>query len=506
MPSIRNLTLNGLAMATLCAGVFATVTPRIELYGSSAAGLTWGACPPMFPPPLECANYTVPLDWNHPEGNETVQLGMVRLAATAPSERIGPLFMNPGGPGRNATRMVADLARWSRLDSRIRRRFDIIGLDPRGVGLSTPLRCDAAIYNQPKVGSPTPEAAFDDLVARNRAIGESCRAKSGRLIDFMDTVSAAKDHEAVRKAVGGEKASFFGGSYGTQLFATYAHLFPHSVRAMALDSILLHSKSATSNVRVDSTAFGATLKHFFAQCKSNPDCALYGEDGEALFSALLDWAEKTPIPAPGCVKRYFRWWSPQCHTELSDGDILSLVHGLLAEPRKWSGLSQALARAIRSNDATLLSKMGPLPTAPRFAGRAVLCQDWERHGSSTSAELQALHEVAQRASPLTRGASNILSFYAGCVGWPANTTNPPSRLEYKGQTPMLLVSARYDPLTSYEWAVGLQQELGGDDRAVLLTRDGAGHGSFFDGGEAMRRINAYLLDLVLPEPGTVVES
>jgi hypothetical protein len=68
---------------------------------------------------------------------------------------------------------------------------------------------------------------------------------------------------------------------------------------------------------------------------------------------------------------------------------------------------------------------------------------------------------------------------------------------------MLQVNSLYDPSTSYTWAVGLQSEI---KNSVLLTRNGSGHTSYGLGGETTELTNAYLLNLTLPEPGTITTS
>ncbi|KAK8091269.1 alpha/beta-hydrolase [Apiospora phragmitis] len=222
------------------------------------------------------------------------------------------------------------------------------------------------------------------------------------------------------------------------LFAPYAHLFPDSVRAMALDGIVQHSQSASSN----------------------------GQDVEAVFSGLLDRARQTPIPAPGCSEG-------QCRATLSDEDVLFALRPALNNAFEWPGVGQTLAEAAaqKNGNATLLSSFAD---SKLYAATAVSCQDWDVfHPSSTSSTLAEFLQLQH------------------------------------GEMPILLVNALYDPTTSYAWALGLKQELGGDGRVVLLTREGAGHTSYLPrlmvGGEAMPRINAYLLDLTLPEPGTVVD-
>ena len=93
--------------------------------------LTWTECGEN----LDCATLTAPLDWANPD-DRTVQMPVVRFKARKPSQRIGSMLVNPGGPGFGGTvlaRSATSLFSKTLLD-----RFDIVGWDPRGTGGSNP--------------------------------------------------------------------------------------------------------------------------------------------------------------------------------------------------------------------------------------------------------------------------------------------------------------------------------------------------------------------------------
>jgi hypothetical protein len=82
--------------------------------------INWAACGPQ----LECASVPVPLDWAHPGGPQ-IDLAVIRHLASRPEQRIGSLFVNPGGPGDSGVAMVAE--RGEALDALTQGRFDIVG-------------------------------------------------------------------------------------------------------------------------------------------------------------------------------------------------------------------------------------------------------------------------------------------------------------------------------------------------------------------------------------------
>src|SRR4029078_6522441 len=114
---------------------------------------------------LQCGELSVPLDYDHPKGAK-ITLGLNRLRAQDRAHRIGRLLVNPGGPGASATPFVAVEAAGAHLwDPALHRRFDLIGMDPRGVGTSTPVQCAPAVYNRPVTLFPRTRAEFVELTS-----------------------------------------------------------------------------------------------------------------------------------------------------------------------------------------------------------------------------------------------------------------------------------------------------------------------------------------------------
>jgi hypothetical protein len=87
---------------------------------STDSVITWMTCPPKLfkSKSLQCATFSVPIDWESPHG-EHFNLGLVKLPAAATnstSPKIRTLFVNPGGPGGLASELVDTIARhhWAR--------------------------------------------------------------------------------------------------------------------------------------------------------------------------------------------------------------------------------------------------------------------------------------------------------------------------------------------------------------------------------------------------------
>lgn len=183
-------------------------------------------------PGLECGRLNVPIDWNYPQGEQT-SLGLVRLRASNATARIGPLFFNSGGPGSIPSEFINYTAQGLALFGDILpQHFDLIGLDPRGMGMSDTVRCDPEIANRRVSFFPKTQTEWDEMVAYNQEFAASYYNLTGPLFAHVDTTSVARDMEAVRIGLGNEKINWLGLSYATQIGAAYAELYPDSIRSM----------------------------------------------------------------------------------------------------------------------------------------------------------------------------------------------------------------------------------------------------------------------------------
>jgi pimeloyl-ACP methyl ester carboxylesterase len=446
----------------------------------------------------------VPVDYAHPHGPATT-VTVDRLPATG-AHPVGSLFFDPGGPGGSGTDFLYGESFGANLFSAAtREHFDLIGMDPRGVGLSSPVRCDPALLNRVVPAFPKNEAEFRQVVERNQALGRSCRRLTGPLLDHVDTVSAARDLEALRRALGQGKINYLGLSYGSQLGATYAELFPDRIRTLALDGALDHSVPGVTLFKDESRAYEDSLNRFFDWCARSTTCALHGRDVPGLFDDLVAKADRTPIPAPLCVQK------STCRPSVTGADIRLAAQNLLlfADPIEYIADEgrNALAIALQQAEAGDASTFSPLiATAPSGDGLngsqiAIECLDWQTP-VRTFADLQRLQRLGRSVAPRLGGASQSWTILTGCIGWPAPVVNPPQPIVVRHAPRILITNATHDPSTAYPWALKLHRDL---PSSVLVTRDGDGHTSYLADGVSHTRdaIDNYLATGRTPPPGTV---
>src|SRR5262249_42811656 len=265
--------LAGLALATsLVAATGSTAAAGVTAARSTAgtsgpAVLTptvqWGTCSHRLPAAFRCATAPVPLDYRHPNGQK-ISLALMRLPASDPSERIGSLFIDFGGPGGPD---ITDLV--NRADTvfspATRARFDLVTWDPRGVEYSDPVNCfatdtaDTDYYNSIPV-FPYPLSGEPAFFQLNAQLGPDCLQRSAALMRHVASADTARDLNVLRRDVGDPKLTYLGFSYGTVIGATYANLFPDKVRAMVLDGTLDLVGNATGHRPGDGAAFPVDVR------------------------------------------------------------------------------------------------------------------------------------------------------------------------------------------------------------------------------------------------------
>ncbi|ANY10129.1 proteinase [Pseudonocardia sp. HH130630-07] len=472
------------------------------------APIEWSECGPN----RDCATVEVPVEYTEPAG-ETIPIAVVRHRATDPAQRIGTLFFNPGGPGVPATEQVQgiDAAQGTGMFSpAVLARFDVVGMDPRGVGASGEVRCltdeqraaRAADDLDPAVpgGKPLPELQAD---AAEFAAG--CAAhQSPQFLASLSTDNVARDMDQVRAAIGEEQITFYGVSYGTVVGPTYATLFPDRVRQMVIDAPV-----DTELWRTDPLALlddvdranEATLAAWFDTCRAEgvAACPFGAGDPEAAFDALVARLEANPLQVPPV-----EGLTPG--GTLDGAVAIEAVRSGAGARFLWPTLTAGLTSA-EQGDGTLLHFLVTLVSVSPFGAplathqeshNAVRCMDWQTP-TDIAAHTTAATRITERGGRMGyRAAYSALN----CAQWPVrNEDRIAEPLTGAGAPPILVVGGRVDPVSPHHWAEAMAGRL---ESAVLLTREGVGHGSYrTSGGCVDAAVDATLIDGNLPADGTV---
>jgi pimeloyl-ACP methyl ester carboxylesterase len=428
----------------------------------------------------QCGTMQVPVDWSRPQG-EKITVAVARRPADDPARRLGTLFFNAGGPGDGEVHYVVD-DDWY-FSPTLRARFDIVGLDPRATGGSAAPRCDLPGYTPTTTLFPRSEQEFDALRRHNRALGLNCLQKTGSLLAHADTVSVARDHEALRIALGVDRVSWLGISYGTQLAGNYAELFPRQTRAMVLDAALEHSEPEVQQVADEMMTAEDSFNRFARWCDTAPACALRGQDVAAVYDRLVARADQHPIPVDGALRAVTGE-----DIRMRTIDLLVFKEPAIAGPDvSWAGLSRAIASAVQGDAATFILAPAGVVLQGLYNRLAIGCMEYVPQ-IHTYAQMRQRIQMGRQLAPHLQGASYTWQVNL-CIDWPIPAANPPRLLNVKG-VPALIVHAVHDSSDPYRWAHGLAAQIHG---SALLTRTGDGHTSYHTSECARTASDQYLI-------------
>ncbi len=462
--------------------------------------VAWGACARFIGdaaadlPTAQCTTVSVPIADANPAGPQA-QLAVIKIPASG--QRIGALFVNPGGPGASAVDAVAGMG-YSLAGSPITEHFDLVGFDPRGVGYSTPearCRTDAefdAWRRNPMVDfSPAGVAAIEQ-VYRNYAA--ECADKLGTaFLASVGTDSAAKDMDTIRQLLGDDQINYLGFSYGTQLGTEYVDRFPDRVRAMVLDGAIDPAEDTVDSIVQQMASFQTAFTDYAADCAKSAGCPLGTDPAQWVnrFHQLVD-----PLVArPGLTSE------PR---GLSYQDAITGTFNALYTPQYWKFLTSGLLGLQRQNDAGDLLMLadeynGRDPYGHYSSGQdafnAVRCVD-----NQTPTDPAVWADVDKR----TRESAPFQSYgqftgYAPrdvCAFWPVPATSSPHPASPAPPGSVVVVSTTHDPATPYEAGVSLAGQLG----AALVTFDGTQHTAVFNGDQCIdSAIVRYFVDQVVPD-------
>ncbi len=454
-----------------------------KLVGRGAPGMTY-----------ECATVAVPRNWNAPATGGTYDVALLRVRSANQKNRIGSLVLNPGGPGGSGIDIAVYLSygpKLGGLPTEITDRFDVVGFDPRGVGRSSPVKCisntdqDAAFAADP---DPVSQAEFDQATALARTIATACRTKYGEQLPLFSTEQAANDLDAIRAAVGDEKLTYLGYSYGTLLGATYAQLFPTKVRALVLDGAVDPQQGLVEGSETQAKGFERAFTNFTRWCQNTPARCPIAPDARTAVTDLIAKADASPIEAPDGRK-------------VTDGWVfLALISSLYTEAG-WQQLAEAV-RDLQEGDP-----QGILGLADEYAERnrsgvysnlfdantAVNCADSD--DAPTAEQVRRLQVEWRRKYPIFGSALAVGML--SCTFWQGKRDPYPAG-PATGAPPIVVVGTTGDPATPYENTGNLATML---RVGRVLTWEGEGHTAYPRTPCIVQAVDAYLIDLTVPREG-----
>jgi pimeloyl-ACP methyl ester carboxylesterase len=439
---------------------------------------------------FSCGKLDVPLDYARPTGQQ-VSLFVLKIHDNdqKPADRLGSLLVNPGGPGASGVNLAAGLV--TSIDQGVLERFDLVGFDPRGVGLSAPVSCitdkqkDQLAGLDPDVRTSAGRATAK---AAATAVVKECTTKYGAALAHFNTEETARDVDLLRQALGDKKLNYLGFSYGTRLGAAYAHLFPTKIRVAVLDGALEPQTPELTEDERQAQGFEKAFDQFAADCQRRSACKALGKP-RAAVTALVTAADKAPIKSSLA--------SDTRHA--TGGIVLVAVAEALYNSSAWPELGTALIDA-RKGDARGLfaladSYYGRDSTTGHYSNLldsnwAIDCNDSRLKITDALVTTKAREWIAKY--PLF-GANMAATLY-NCLGWPPSG-HPLPPAGAVGAPPVLVIGTLHDPATPFSATALLAEAVGA---GVVLSWDGEGHTAYGRSPCITTKVNSYLVTGAVP--------
>ena len=441
---------------------------------------------------FQCATVQVPVDWDKPEG-KTFGLALIRKVT---NDAIGSLVLNPGGPGGSGYDFLAN--NWADLGTKeLRDAYTFVSFDPRGVSRSAGVKClnskdtDHLLYD----ANDADWGSEEDIKLQRKELKKfvsACEKNTGPVLANVDTVSAAKDLEVIRTALGEQKLNYLGFSYGTFLGTTYATLFPEKVGRFVLDGAIDPRVPDEQQTINQLAGFDLALNNYLKDCvDNNIDCPFQGNfySAKAEVKQFLLDMEKKSLPTSSDRKLTI--------TSASTGLIMALYSDTY-----WPYLTQAFTEAKTGDGSTFLRLAdfyndrqddGSYNGNSLEANIAINCLD-----SRSSAKPEAM--AKQNAKLIA--ASPILGRYwqngaLTCEQWPYPVAERPEDYSAKGAPTIMVVGTTGDPATPFEQSVALAHEVLAD--GFLVTFKGEGHTAYGRSNECVSSaVDNFLINGKIP--------
>jgi pimeloyl-ACP methyl ester carboxylesterase len=482
---VRTRLITALAISALIlTGCVQEVKPlKLEtLQDFQSQKIKWRTCYDSY----KCADVLVPIDYTDIKLG-TFKISVLKYEASNKEDRIGSMFVNPGGPGASGF----DYAYQAEyiLSPQVLALYDIVGFDPRGVGRSAPIRCltdeemDANYASDAKPDNP---AELETLIKDAQDYVEKCE-KNTKNLNAYGTENAARDMDVIRAVLGDKKLNYLGKSYGTYLGTIYAQLFPDKVGRVVLDGAIDSDATPLQQSITQAVGFDNALDAFIKDCLQLDTCPLPKDATKQHFTDLFDSVAKKPLTTS----------TNRVATESLV--VLGTASALYDNESGWPMLRVALKQAQSGRGFMFLSLAdaytgrqlnGTYPSNEGDSGFVIDCLDWNdtRTNEQIAQDAQTFKAQAPVFGPYLSYSGISCKYFSGI--------KQPIKIEQIRTTPIIVIGTLRDPATPYSWAVALNKLI---TSSLLITLDGDGHTGHGRGSACVdKTVDEYFITGKLP--------
>jgi pimeloyl-ACP methyl ester carboxylesterase len=413
-----------------------TVAPRAAASGPAPRLEGGRPCPRA--QGFTCSVLKVPLDHSGRTPG-TLEL-KVAVADNAGAPR-GVLLDLTGGPGQGGVDFVL------RVRTRLRAllgQYRLVMIDQRGTGEEGALRCPAL---QRAMGT-------SDLTVPPKGVVEACARTLGPNRRFYSTADTVADLDALRAALGADKLTLDGTSYGTFVAERYAIAHPDRVARLVLDSVV--PADSLDGLEVDGMHEMARVLRLVCRaqhCRGDPAADLAAvvrarHNGPALYDTLVALS----VGAPSFP-----------------GVLAGLREARRGDPRRLNRLTRVVRRAQRA----------PAQALSQGLHAATICADLRPPWGGPQAPLAGRQAALDRAAaavdpaPFDRATVTGNGLALTCLRWPPTPGPPPATSADLPPVPTLLLAGDRDLSTPLPWA---REQRAHTPRGQLVVVANAGHG------------------------------
>jgi pimeloyl-ACP methyl ester carboxylesterase len=391
---------------------------------------------------VECGDLVVPEDRQRVDGRE-IRLHVAIAKTYSSDPEPEPVIFLSGGPGSFSLEWLVSNLRRS-LD--LKKRRDLIFLDPRGVGYSEPsLDCPEVVESFHEILGREHRSAewVDTIVEANLACQQRLLA-AGIDLSAYNSAEMAADVNDLRAALGYEKVNLYGVSYGTRTALTVMRDYPGILRAVALDSVVPLEEDLLGS---DLVGAGQSLNQVFERCAADSACNVAYPGLASAFKELVDQLDANPITV-----KVTHLVTNEVYDVWVDGSILGAsVHEALYNRETIVYLPKLIHETLVAED----ERYGTLATSLEiylFYGDyssegmryGVLCSD---EGTFTSLESARRH-IANANPAIAEFIDRDLEMtYRTCDFWGARIADPIENQPVHSDVPALILAGGYDPVT-----------------------------------------------------------
>ena len=477
----RRFFISAILIFVLAAGLIIFIgkgnekTWNLDRYKSQK--IKWEDCYQDF----KCGTFRVPINYETPEqGHFTLQV--LKHEATDKKNRLGSILVNPGGPGGSAYDYA--MSANSIVSKDLNSKYDIVGFDGRGIGMSEPIRCLSDKEEDKFIDVDGASGTSNKLIDAAKSFADACADKAGVKLGHLSTFETAKDMEIFRNILGEKKLNFLGKSYGTYLGAIYISLYPDSVGRFVLDGAVDPNISIRDQSLNQTAGFEKSLDNFIS---ANPK---FSKDQIQKF-----------IEDSGTKPLRNRNGRPLSRSLAVTAIAASLYDSALGWANLKVGLTKAFDEGIPDRLLTIADQYNNRDSSGHYfnnqndIGIAINCLDWNTRRS--------FEELTKVVSNFIKASETFGRYIAygdlPCTYWKAPPLQPKLPFKDIRSTKFIIIGVTKDPATPYIWAENLAKEF---PDSILLTLNGEGHTGHNRGVKCIdSKVDAYFLRGELPDPG-----